>query len=424
MTVWDTPERHALRESVARFTVKEIVPYLPAWEDAEQVPRELHKAAAAAGLLGVAFPEEVGGQGGDFVDISIVTEQIIQSGGSSGLMAALFTHGIALPHIVGSGTGPYASAAGRDLIDRYVRPTLAGDLIGSLAVTEPGGGSDVAAITTKARYQEGDGGGYFVIDGTKTFITSGVRADFVTTAVRTGGEGHAGISLVVIDKATPGFTVAAPLRKMGWHCSDTAELSFDGVRVPASQVVGEVDGGFVLIMRQFVNERLSLAVQAYATAQRSLDLAVDYAKQRTTFGRPLITRQVIRHKLVDMHRRTTTARTFTRSVIERAAVQSGSRRAEGAQIQHSEGAQIQHSEGAQMGLVLDACLAKNDAVQACDFVVDEAVQIFGGMGYMRESEVDRHYRDSRILGIGGGANEVLTDLSARLLGYSPGRETA
>ena len=385
MSTWTTPERRALREMVTSFTEKEVVPHLPAWEDACEVPRELHQKAAGAGLLGVAFPEEVGGQGGDLIDSAIVSEAVLEAGGSTGLIAALFTHGIALPHIVASGNA--------DLIDRYVRPTLAGELIGSLGITEPGGGSDVANIRTRA-VRDGD---EFVVNGAKTFITSGVRADFVTTAVRTGGEGYGGISLLVIDKGTPGFTVARPLKKMGWHCSDTAELGFDDVRVPVGNVVGEVDGGFVLVMQQFVSERLSLAVQAYSTAQRSLDLAVAYARERETFGKPLIARQVIRHKLVDMHRRTAAARALTRQAVEKAVASTSST-----------------TDG---DVILDAVLAKNQSVEACEWVVSEAVQIFGGMGYMRESEIDRHYRDARILGIGGGATEVLNDLAAKLLGY-------
>ena len=379
MSGWETPERQALRDMVTSFTEKEIAPRLPLWEDAGEVPRELHKKAADAGLLGIAFPAEVGGQGGDLLDSTIVSESILEGGGSTGLIAALFTHGIALPHIIGSGNA--------DLIDRYVRPTLAGDMIGSLGVTEPGGGSDVANIVTRAT-RDGD---EFVVNGAKTFITSGVRADFVTAAVRTGGEGYGGISLIVIDKNTPGFTVSRPLKKMGWHCSDTAELSFVNARVPAANIVGEVDGGFVLIMQQFVNERLSLAVQAYSTAQRALDLAVAYARERETFGRPLIQRQVIRHKLVNMHRKTAAARALTRLAVEKAVAGEGP--------------------------ILEAVLAKNQSVEACEWVVSEAVQIYGGMGYMRESEIDRHYRDARILGIGGGATEVLNDLAAKLLGY-------
>ncbi|PRY63827.1 acyl-CoA dehydrogenase [Knoellia remsis] len=379
MSAWTTPERQALAESVTAFTKRHIAPNLAQWEDDGELPRSLHKEAAAAGLLGVGFPEEVGGEGGDVVDVTVLSEAILAGGGSSGVLAGLFTHGIATPHIVASGN--------TDLIDRYVRPTLAGELIGSLAVTEPGGGSDVASLTTRAERD----GEHYVVTGSKMFITSGVRADFVTTAVRTGGPGHGGISLLVIDKDSPGFTVSRPLRKMGWHCSDTAELSFDAVRVPVANLVGEENGGFALIMQQFVGERLGLATHAYATAQRALDLTVDYVRERETFGRPLITRQSVRHTLVDMHRVTDAAREYAHRAIEKAAA------------------------GEQP--VLEAVLAKNQAVEACDFVVDKAVQLHGGAGYLRESEVERHYRDSRILGIGGGATEVLDDLAARLLGY-------
>ncbi|MGA8987253.1 acyl-CoA dehydrogenase family protein [Aeromicrobium sp.] len=379
MNVWQTPERQALRELVTSFTQREIAPHLPAWEDDGMLPRELHRQAAEVGLLGIGFDPEVGGAGGDIIDATIMTEAVLAGGGSSGLLASLCTHGIAVPHIVDSGNA--------DLIDRYVRPTLAGELIGSLAITEPGGGSDVSALTTRA-VLDGD---EWVVNGAKTFITSGVRADFVTTAVRTGGAGFGGISLLVIDKELPGFSVSAPLRKMGWHCSDTAELTFDDVRVPAGNIVGVVDGGFGLIINQFVNERVSLAAQGYATAQRALDLSVEYARQRETFGKPLITRQVIRHKLVEMHSRTAAARSLTREAAELAA--------------------------AGRSPLLEAVVAKNVSVAACEWVVSEAVQIFGGMGYMRESEVERHYRDARILGIGGGATEVMTDLAAKLLEY-------
>lgn len=376
---WNTPERRALRDMVTSFTAKEIAPHLPGWEDAGQLPRELHRKAADVGLLGIGFDEKVGGSGGDIIDVTIMTEAVLAGGGSSGVLAGLCTHGIAIPHIIDSGNS--------DLIERYARPTLAGEKIGSLGITEPGGGSDVSGLTTRAELD----GDEYIVNGAKTFITSGVRSDFVTTAVRTGGSGFAGISLLVIDKDSPGFTVSTPLRKMGWHCSDTAELTFDNVRVPAGNIVGEVNGGFGLIVNQFVNERLSLATQAYATAQRALDLAVDYARQRETFGKPLITRQVIRHKLVEMHSRTAAARALTHAAVEQAAAGESP--------------------------LLDAVVAKNVSVAACEWVVSEAVQIFGGMGYMRESEVERHYRDARILGIGGGATEVMTDLAAKLLNY-------
>ncbi|WP_082506429.1 acyl-CoA dehydrogenase family protein [Aeromicrobium sp. Leaf289] len=381
--LWTTPERQALRTAVEQFTRREIVPHLPQWEDDGQLPRELHAATAKAGFLAVGYAEEVGGAGGDSLDACVVTEAMLAAGGSTGLQASLFTHSIAVPHIIDAGDPA--------LIDAYVRPTLAGEKIGSLGVTEPSGGSDVANIRTRA-VRDGD---HYVVNGAKTFITSGVRADFVTTAVRTGGEGHAGISLLVIDKDTPGFTVSKSLRKMGWHCSDTAELAFEDVRVPVENLVGEENGGFYLVMQQFVGERLGLAVQAYGTAQRALDLAVAYARERDTFGKPLIARQVIRHKLVEMHARTAAARALTRQALERSL----------------------ETPKTDPSLILDAVTAKNVSVAAVEHVVHEAVQIFGGMGYMRESEIDRHYRDARILGIGGGATEVMKDLSAKLLGY-------
>ncbi|WP_309113404.1 acyl-CoA dehydrogenase family protein [Saccharothrix sp.] len=377
--LFETPERRDLRATVRRFTEQEIVPHINDWERAGEVPRALHRTAAKIGLLGIGFPEHVGGAG-DLLDTVVVTEELIQAGGSSGLIAALLTHGIAIPHIVDAG--------GPDLVDRFVRPTLEGELIGALAVTEPGGGSDVAALRTRA-VRDGD---HYVVNGSKTFITSGDRADFVTTAVRTGGEGYQGISLLVIEKGTPGFTVDRRLDKMGWHCSDTAELSFVDARVPAANLVGPENGGFGLIMRQFQVERISLAVQAYATALRCLDLAIAYTRRRETFGRPLMGRQVVRHKLVEMAQRVDLARTYTREVAVKVA------RGEEA--------------------VAQVCFAKNAAVEACSFVVDAAVQLHGGAGCMRDSEVERHYRDARILGIGGGATEVMVELAAKRLGFT------
>ncbi len=369
-----------LHELGAEFTRREIAPHLQEWEDAGTLPRELHLAAAKQGLLGVAFPEEVGGHGGDLLDSLDLQEGMFEAGASSGLMAGLFTSGIALPHIAASGNA--------DLIDRFVRPTLAGEKIGSLAITEPGGGSDVAGIRTTA-VREGD---EFVVNGAKTFITSGVRADFVTTAVRTGGPGHAGVSLIVVEAGTPGFTVDRSLRKMGWHCSDTAELSYVDVRVPASHLVAAENTGFYQIAEQFVVERIGLAVHAYGIAARSLALTADYCRDRETFGKPLVANQVVRHKLVEMRRQVEVARTYAREVARR----------------HVAGENV----------IAEACLAKQTACDAATYVCDQAVQLHGGTGYMHGTEVERHYRDARILPIGGGATEVLTDLAARLLGYA------
>jgi acyl-CoA dehydrogenase len=374
---WDTPERLALRASARRFAEREIVPHLARWEDDGLVPRSLHQAYAAAGLLGIGFPEAVGGAGGERIDGLVVAEELILAGASSGLCAALLTHGIALPHLVAAGDPGQ--------IERYVRPTLAGESIGALGISEPDAGSDVAGLRTRA-VRDGD---HYVVDGSKTYITSGVRADFVTLAVRTGGPGAHGISLLVMDKGAAGFGVSAPLRKMGWQCSDTATLSFDGVRVPAANLIGAPESGFAQIMTQFASERLGLAVQAVATAQRSLDLTIRWCRDRETFGRPLATRQVVRHRLVDMARTVDVARTYVRDVTARWV--------------------------AGEDVWAKVAYAKNTAVAACDEVVDAAVQLHGGMGYLRESEVERHYRDSRILGIGGGTTEIMNEIAAKLL---------
>ncbi|WP_375493784.1 acyl-CoA dehydrogenase family protein, partial [uncultured Jatrophihabitans sp.] len=354
MTVdpFDTAERRSLRETVRRFVHSDVLPYQDEWEAAGELPRSLSKRAGALGLIGLAYPESVGGGGGDAIDALVLAEELHYAGGSSGLFASLFTSGIALPHIVASGDAA--------LIDRYVRPTIEGDKIGSLAITEPGGGSDVANLRTNAR-RDGD---EYVIDGAKTYITSAVRGDFVVTAARTGGPGAHGISLIVVDKGTPGFTVTNKLSKMGWLCSDTAELAYDGVRVPAVNLVGTQNSGFVQIAQNFVSERIGLAVQAYACAQRCLDLTVQWCRDRETFGRPLISRQAVQNTLAEMARRIEVARVYTRSVALRSA-------------------------GGEANLIREACFAKNTAVEAGSWAVDQAVQLHGGMGYMRESEVER-----------------------------------
>lgn len=376
--LWNIPERKALREVVHDFTLREIVPNLADWEEAGELPRSLHEKAGELGLLGFDFPERADGAG-DFIDLMITNEEIILAGGSVGVTSALFSHTIGASHIAAAGD-PWQ-------LEEFVRPVVSGTKIASLGITEPGTGSDVGSITTRA-VRDGD---EYVITGGKTFITSGTRADFVTVAARTGGPGHRGISLLVVESDRPGFTVATKLKKMGWLCSDTAELAFDQVRVPARNLIGEENTGFGQIMQRFESERLTLAVQAVATAERCVTLAKNYATVRTTFGVPLAQQQVIRHKLAEMQRQVLVARTYVRDVTAR------------------------WSAGEDVGA--EVAMAKNTAVEACDFVVDEGVQIHGGMGYMRESEVERHYRDSRILGIGGGTNEIMNELIAkRLLG--------
>ena len=380
MSIWNTPERQDLRKAVRAFAEREILPHIDEWERLGELPRELSRKTAAAGLLGVGFPESVGGEGGDAADVAIIAEELHEAGTPGGVFASLFTVGIAVPHMIGSGDPR--------LIDKFVKPTLAGELIGSLAITEPGGGSDVGHLRTTA-VRDGD---HYVVNGAKTYITSAVRGDYVVAAVRTGGPGAAGISMLVIEKGTPGFEVSRKLAKMGWRSSDTAELSFTDARVPVENLVGAENTGFLQIAQAFVSERVGLAVQAYSSAQRCLDITVAWCRDRETFGKPLISRQSVQNTLADMARRIDVARVYSRNVIERQLA-------------------------GETNLIAEVCFAKNTAVEAGEWVANQAVQLFGGMGYMAECELERQYRDMRILGIGGGTTEIMTSLAAKTLGY-------
>ncbi|GAC1408396.1 MAG: acyl-CoA dehydrogenase family protein [Mycobacterium sp.] len=380
MSIWHTPERVQLRKTVRAFAEREVLPYIDGWERSGDLPRELHRKAGEAGLLGAALPGAVGGGDGDAVDAVIICEEMHYAGSPGGVFASLFTCGIAVPHMIASGD--------QRLIDTYVRPTLRGDKIGSLAITEAGGGSDVGHLTTRA-VRDGDD---YIVNGAKTYITSGVRADFVVTAARTGGAGAAGVSLIVVDKGTPGFEVSRKLDKMGWRSSDTAELSYTDVRVSTTNLIGAENSGFAQIAAAFVSERVGLAAQAYSSAQRCLDLTVEWCRNRETFGRPLISRQQVQNTLAEMARRIDVARVYTHNLVERQLA-------------------------GEKNLITEVCFAKNTAVEAGEWVANQAVQLFGGMGYMAESEVERQYRDMRILGIGGGTTEILTSLAAKTLGF-------
>ncbi|MFD4459266.1 acyl-CoA dehydrogenase family protein [Nocardia sp. NPDC058480] len=377
---FETPERRALRDSARGFAEREIAPCLEQWERDGFVPGEVAEKAAAAGLLGVGYAEELGGEGGDLVDAMVLAEGLVAGGASTGALAALLTHNVSLPHLVKVGTP--------DQVTRFVKPALAGEKCGSLGVTEADVGSDLAATRTTARRDGAD----YLVNGAKMFITSGARADFVTTLVRTGGPGPKGLSILVIESGTPGFTVSRTLDKMGWLCSDTAELVFADCRVPVANLVGREGDGFALLMHQLGSERLMLAIQACAIAQRSLDLTVTQVRNRSTFGRTLISRQVVQHQLVEMHQRIEVARTYARAIAAR------------------------YAEGEQ--LVAQTCMAKIAAAETCSFVVDQAAQLHGSTGFMRETEIERHYRDARVFRIGGGASEPLTDWAAKILGYT------
>ncbi len=372
-----TPEHAAFRETVRRFVAREIEPYATEWDEAGEFPRELYKKAAAVGLLQLRFPEEYGGIACDRF-YRIVYAQELARAGSGGISASLNSHTIGAPPIVRFGSEAMKA--------RVLPPILAGEKISALAITEPSAGSDVANLKTTAR-RDGD---HFIVRGEKTFITSGMRADYYSVAVRTGGAGMGGISLLLIERDTPGFT-RTPLKKMGWWASDTATLHFDDCRVPADNLIGPEHGGFKVIMGNFNDERLGMAIGANAFARVAFDEALAYAKLRETFGRPLIRNQVIRHKLVDMLQRVEA----TQAMIELTAWR------------------LDRGDHA----VPDLCILKNQATQTLAFCASEAVQIFGGAGFMRGAKVERIYREVKVNAIGGGAEEIMKDLAARQLGW-------
>jgi len=377
--LFETEEHAQLRATVRRFAQAHIAPHANAWEERGEFPRELYREAAAAALLGISYPPEDGGSGGDVTHALVASEEMVLEGRSVGTCVGLNSHGIALPPIVRLGTPEQKK--------RFVAPVLAGEKVSALAITEPNGGSDVASLRTRA-VRDGD---VYVVDGAKTFITSGCRADIVTTAVRTGGDGHAGISLLVVERGTPGFGVGKKLAKTGWWASDTAELHFDGCRVPAANLIGEENQGFFAIMVNFATERLYLGAQCVAIAELAYRESVAYAKDRRAFGKTLMGQQVIRHKLADMVTRIAAAR----ALVSECAV----RVARGEQVP---------------GL---AAMTKNAATDMCSFVVDQAVQIHGGNGYMREYLVERLYRDARLYPIGGGTREIMNEIIAKTEGY-------
>jgi len=377
-----TPEHEQFRATLRGFIAREIAPHVNAWDEAETFPRELYARVAALGVQGLGYPEEYGGTPADIFYQLIVAEEFARCG-CGGVQASLNSHSIALPPILKAG-----SAA---IQQRVIPPVLRGEKIAALAVTEPSGGSDVAHLRTTAIRD----GGHYVVDGEKTFITSGMRADFITTAVRTDPavKGAGGISVLVVDGDTPGLT-RTPLRKMGWWSSDTAHLRFDGCRVPVANLVGEENHGFKVFMQNFNSERLFMAALACGFAEVCLREAVDWARQRQIAGSALAERQVVRHKLMDMTQRIDSARTLLYELAWR--------------IEH------RHARPAQ--LVARVCLAKVQATQAMQFCADQAVQLLGGMGFMRGTASERIYREVKVMMIGGGSEEVMKDLAARQLG--------
>jgi acyl-CoA dehydrogenase len=364
----------AFREICARFVREHLAPHTDRWEEAGSFPVELYGAAAEAGVLAPTFPEALGGGGGD-VFHGVIAGLELQRGGSTGVAVGLGSLSIALPPLLFLGTDEQK--------ERFVRPVLGGRRISALAITEPDTGSDVAGVRTRAVR---DGAGWR-LSGRKTFITSGVRADQVTVLARTSDDPHQGLTFFVVEKGAPGFSVSKALQKTGWWASDTAELLFDDVPVADDQRVGPEGSGFLALMKNFESERLMLAVNGCAIAGLALEHAHRYATERKAFGRPIAGFQVTRHKLADMATRLGACRALTWAVADR--IRRG------------------------LPSAVEVAMAKNAASEMAQYVTYEAVQIHGGMGYMREAPVERLARDARLLPIGGGTQEIMKEIVAK-----------
>ena len=371
-----TEEHEAFRAVVRRFVTKEIEPFASQWDEDGEFPRDLYRKAADIGLLGLGFPEAFGGTPADQF-MRIVVSQELARPGAGGINASLMSHGIGAPPIV---------AGGRPEVQARVLPgIIAGEKISALAITEPNGGSDVANLRTTAR-RDGD---HYIVNGEKTFITSGMRADWLTVAVRTGGAGPGGVSMLLIPGDTRGLS-RTKLKKMGWWASDTATLHFDNCCVPAEYLIGEEGGGFQIIMRNFNSERMGMSASCAAFARVCVEEAIAYARQRETFGKPLTQHQVIRHKLVDMMQKVVATESMLMLLAWR----------------------LTQGESP----VAEICMLKNQATQTMAHCASEAVQIFGGAGYMRGAKVERIYREVKVNAIGGGAEEIMKDLASRQMG--------
>lgn len=369
-----TDDHEAWRRTLRRWVDQEIAPFVNDWDEQETFPRDLYQKASEIGLLRLGFPEEYGGIPDKDPFLSIISTEELNRPACGGLAASLMSHSIGAP--------PIAAVGSAELKARVLPAILRGDRIACLAITEPSGGSDVAALQTTAR-REGDD---YIINGSKMFITSGMRGDYFTVAVRTGGPGMDGVSLLLIEADRPGFTRIA-MHKMGWWASDTAALYFDDVRVPVANRIGEENRGFQAIMLNFNNERLGMAAGANMNARVALEEAKAYAKERRTFGKRLADHQVIRHKLVEMSR----AVNATQAYLEMTAWR------------------VAQGESP----VSDLAMLKVQATQTMEFCAREAMQIFGGAGYIRGHKVERIYREVRVNAIGGGSEEILRDLAAR-----------
>lgn len=369
---------NVLRDMAARFTREHITPNAEAWEEAHLFDVALYRQAAAAGILAPHWPEAYGGGGGDIFHSIACTEELMR-GGSTGTVIGLGSMNIAIPPLMALGT--------EEQKQRWLPPILAGETIAALGITEPGTGSDVAGIRTRAVRDGSD----YLISGSKTFITSGCRAGLMTTLARTSDDPHGGLTFFMVETDRPGYSVSRALKKTGWWASDTAEIAYDEVRVPEENRLGPEGTGFLALMQNFEGERLMLAVNGYCLAEIAFEHALAYSREREAFGRPIGKFQTIRHKLADMATAVATAKTFTYHCAAR--MKAGER------------------------IPAEVAMAKNYCSDVSRQVCWDAVQIFGGMGYMRETVVERLARDARLLPIGGGTQEIMKEIISKRLAF-------
>jgi acyl-CoA dehydrogenase len=393
-----TEEHEELRATIRRWVETEIAPHVDEWDRAGEFPRELYDRAGGLGFLGLKYPVELGGQGGDYVHDAVWAEELAAAGAGGGVGAGLGAQtGIATPPVWKFGTP--------DQHERFLRPAIAGEKIGALGITEPGAGSDVASISTSARKVAGG----YIVNGAKTFITNGARADFLVCACKTTPDGgHHGISFLLLEREMPGYEVARKLEKLGWHASDTGELAFTDVEVPEENLLGPENGGFYLIMANFQWERLLMALGAVGAMRKLLAVTLDYAREREAFGRPIGRFQAIRHKFAEMGVKLEVSRALTYHALREFIAPEAERReaiARADWTHPSIGAGIEEVTKAKL-------LTQRAAIE----VADECLQIHGGYGYMREYGIERALRDLRLGPIGGGTDEVMKEILGRRLG--------
>jgi acyl-CoA dehydrogenase len=375
---FETEERQAFRQTVVNFVEREIRPFADDWDEAGETPRELHRKAGELGVFGLGIEERYGGLGFDDAFMRAIWAEEISKCGATGVPAELGARSISI--------GPIHALASEEIKQRVLPPVLTGEKNSSLAITEPSGGSDVANLKTTAKH---DGDSYS-LNGSKTFITGGMRSDHFVVAARTGGAGLTGISLFLVEAGTPGFSRQPLQRKMGWWCSDTASLFFDDCRVPAANLLGPENRGFLAIMKNFNLERFFMTAQCLGMMKVCLEDSIAWARERKTFGKRLVEHQVIRHKLVEMSARVD---------------------AIGSLILHIA---WQLNQGDMP--IAEICKAKFSATKALEYCASEAMQVLGGAGYLRGNRIERIYREVKVMAIGGGSEEILRDLAARQMG--------